>query len=103
MYMRLTWAKLRPGRWTPFEAKYAALSRTSPGLIARRLLHDTNDPDALYMISHWESLEAMHEWEQSSYFLKTFLPSVQPLLDGETNVSVCEVRHTERSDPSGPT
>ncbi len=94
MYMRLTWAKLRAGCWPQYEANYKALNRSSPGLLARWLLRDTNDLDALFVLSHWTDLASMHAWEQSDYFCKVFLPSIRPVLAGEFTVSVCEVRDT---------
>lgn len=95
MYMRLTWAKLHPGQWESYEEKYARLIRTSPGLSARWLLRDTHDPDALFVLSHWDSLEALQSWEASDYFREVFVPGIQPMLAGEFTVSLCEVRHAE--------
>lgn len=99
MYMRLTWAKLRPGCWDQYEAKYKALNRTSSGLLARWLLRDLTDPDALFVMSHWVDLESMYGWEQSDYFCRVFLPGIQPLLDGESTVSVSQViDHASKGD-----
>jgi quinol monooxygenase YgiN len=102
MFMRLTWAKLRPGMWSQYEAKYAELTRASPGLVARWLLRDTKDPDALYVISHWQDLDAMEDWETSEYFQQVFLPSIRPMLEGGFTVSVCEICRTEQPGTSWP-
>ena len=34
MFMRITWAKVRPGGWAQYEARFKELSQTAPGLQA---------------------------------------------------------------------
>lgn len=92
MFMRITWAKVRPGGWAQYEARFKELSQTAPGLQARWMVRDTSDPDASYAVGLWDSVEAMHAWEQSDYFKEVLEPGMRPFLVGAYSVSVCEVR-----------
>jgi len=95
MYMRLVWAKVRPGSWAKHEAKYRELDQPAPGLKSRWLVRDTNEPDAMFVVALWETLEAMRAWESSEYYTKTYAPTLRPFLEGGWTVSVCEVRREE--------
>jgi heme-degrading monooxygenase HmoA len=95
MFMRMAWFKVRPGRWTEYETRYKESMRPSPGLKGRWLSRDNQEPDAAYVVSLWDSLEAIQAWENSDHFDKVFLPSIQPLLEVGLTVAVCEVRHAE--------
>lgn len=95
MYMRMTWFKLRPNCWEQYEAKYRELVIPDKGLCARWLSRDTNDTDAVYIISLWEDMASLQEWETSRHFQEIFMPKVQPLIIGELTVSVCKVESSE--------
>ena len=95
MYMRLTWAKVRPASWDRYQAKYKEVSKMVPGLKARWFVRDMQDRDALYVVALWETLEAIHAWEESAHYKETYGPALTPFLEGQFTVSVCEVLHTE--------
>ena len=95
MFMRMTWAKLRPGVFEQHEVKYRELGRAVPGQRARWLARDTKETDAIYAVSLWDSMDAIHDWERSEHYLKVFLPAMKPDMEGEFTVSICEVRHVE--------
>jgi heme-degrading monooxygenase HmoA len=57
MIMRVTWGKIRPGKWDEYERlwnDHTAATLLTPGLKARWLLRDTEQPDAGYSLSLWE-------------------------------------------------
>lgn len=95
MFMRLMWGKVRPGSWAQYEARYKAVSQPFPGLRSRWLIRDTADPDALYAVGLWDSLDAIRQWESSPHYRDVYAPALKPFLVGELAVSICEVRHTE--------
>ncbi len=93
MLMRLTWAKVRPGTWEQYEARFREVAGAPvPGRRTQWLARDTADPDALYLVSLWDDAESIAAWERSAHYAKEFVPSLKPFLDGEYSVSVCEVR-----------
>lgn len=96
MFMRIVWAKVRPGAWAQHEARYKSLNEPAEGLRSRWLVQDTNDPDAMFVVGLWESLDAIKNWEASDYYRKTYAPALRPFLEGGWTVSVCEVLHDEQ-------
>jgi heme-degrading monooxygenase HmoA len=95
MFMRITWAKLRPGTFEQHAAKHRELKREITGLKARWLSRDVGDPDAIFAVSLWESIEAMRTWEGSEFYMTVYLPSLRRHMEGEHTVSVCEVVNAE--------
>jgi heme-degrading monooxygenase HmoA len=95
MFMRITWAKLRPGAFEQHAAKHRELKRDIEGLRARWLSRDVNDSDAIFAISLWQSLEAMRSWESSDFYTGVYLPALRRHMEGEHTVSVCEVVNAE--------
>jgi heme-degrading monooxygenase HmoA len=94
MYMRITWAKVQPGLWSAYEQEFKRLvDPTTNGLLARWLVHDSQDPDALFVVTLWDSLEAIRDWEASRYFNEQFIPGLKPFILGAYSVSVCEVSY----------
>jgi heme-degrading monooxygenase HmoA len=98
MFMRITWAKLRPGGFEQHAAQHRELKRDIDGLKARWLSRDVNDPDAIFAISLWQSLEAMRSWEGSEFYTRIYLPTLRRHMEGEYTVSVCEVVNAEGLD-----
>jgi heme-degrading monooxygenase HmoA len=97
MFMRIAWAKVEPGLWSQFEAKYREVgSAMPPGLTARWLVQDTHDPDAGFFVTLWESADAIRNWESSSDYRDSFIP-IRPFLIGNVSVSVCEVKFAQET------
>lgn len=99
MYMRIIWGKIRPGQWEPYEETYKriflAKKPTIDGLKGRWLVRDTNDPNAGYSVSLWETAEAMRKYEAGEFFRTKVKLALQPyFVDGFTT-SRCEVRVIE--------
>jgi len=95
MFMRIAWVRVRPGSWSQFEVRYAEQARTVPGLKGRWLSRDVNDPDSIYVVSLWESIELLTAWEESDYFRNVLMPGIAPLVEAGLTVSVCEVQHAQ--------
>jgi heme-degrading monooxygenase HmoA len=95
MFMRIAWVRVRPGRWADFEVRYADQAKTVPGLKGRWLSRDVSDPDSIYVVSLWESIESLAAWEESDYFTTVLMPGIKPLVEAGLTVSVCEVQHAQ--------
>ena len=93
MLMRLTWAKVRPGTWSQYELRYREVaSAPVMGRQTQWLARDSNDPDAIFIVSLWDNADSIKAWEMSNHFVNVYVPTLKPFLDGEHSVSVCEVR-----------
>jgi heme-degrading monooxygenase HmoA len=99
MIMRITWGKLHPGKWDEYERAYnatvVAKSKNVKGLQGRWLSQDTADKDAGFAVSLWESLADMQAYEQSDFFQKELLPTLQPFFVGEFRTHRCEVKYAQ--------
>ena len=60
MIARVTWGKIKPGKWDEFKRLWQdySASEQGAGATGRLLLRDSATPDAGYSISLWESEEA---------------------------------------------
>lgn len=104
MYMRITWGKLKPGTWTQYEQAYrqiVAQMQGFPGLIARWLVRDIDDPDAGFAVSIWKDLESLGAYEQSTEMKSLIVPTLSPFYAGEYRSTTCEVRAYEVNDVIG--
>src|SRR5882724_10235638 len=97
MIMRITWGKLRAGSWQEYEQAYRATvaGKEVPGLRGRWLAQDVNDPDGGFAVSVWESLDAMHAYEQSAVFKQEIQPKLQPFFVGEYTTYRCDVKYEQ--------
>lgn len=53
--------------------------------------HD--NPDSYFIVTLWDSMAAIQEWEQSSHYKERFSPALRPYILGNYSVSVCEVKY----------
>ena len=97
MIMRITWGKLRAGSWQEYEQAYRATvaGKEVPGLRGRWLAQDVNDPDGGFAVSVCESLDAMHDYEQSAVFKQDIQPKLQPFFVGEYTTYRCDVKYEQ--------
>jgi len=61
MIARVTWGKIKPGKWDEFERLwngYASENAGSPGMRGRILLRDQGNADAGYGVSFWDDSAA---------------------------------------------
>ena len=99
MLMRIIHGKLKPGSWSAFEAAYketVVKAGSIPGLRARWLAHDLDDPDSGYTISLWENEDALRQYEASQLLRESFLPKLTPFFSGDYSTAHCEVRVDEQ-------
>ena len=97
MLMRIIHGKLKPGSWDAYEAAYkeaVAQAGEIPGLRARWLMRDVEDPDSGYTLSLWENEAALQQYESSKVLQTTFLPKLQPFFSGEYSIKHGQVRVT---------
>jgi len=101
MMLRIIHGKLKPGTWDSYERAYKDIMATAgkfPGLRGRWLAHASDDPDAGYTMSLWESEAAMRAYESSDILQKTILPQLKPFFSGDYTTTRCEVRFAEEFD-----
>jgi heme-degrading monooxygenase HmoA len=93
MYVRIYWGRLHPGSWRAVEDRYRALMLIdTPGLIARLVTRDVNDPDNLFTITIWKDIASVEAWEASPEYRDVYLAAVKNFLIGTQPVSLAEVR-----------
>ncbi len=98
MFTRISWGKIQTGKWDEFEAAFkevVAKAGDQPGLKGRMLLRDTNDADAGFALSLWETEQDMQKYENSETMKNLVLPAVEPFFTGEYNTKSVEVRYSE--------
>src|SRR4051812_26678969 len=98
MMLRIIHGKLKSGTWGSYERAYKDVMRKSgkiPGLKGRWLAQATDDADAGYTISLWESEAEMRAYENGDILLKTILPELKSFFSGDYVTTRCEVRFAE--------
>lgn len=95
MHARITWGRVKPGRWDDYEAIYRGelLTGGKPqGLRGRALVRDVNDPDSGGTISFWDTEEDLVAYEEGELRAE-ILPKMQDHFNGDFHTHQCEVRH----------
>ena len=94
MYMRISWVQVEPGQITNylevFERVYFSKKMRSV-----RLCQANDNPDSVFIVTMWDSLEAIQEWEASRNYLENISPKLKPFILGNYSVSVCEVKYSK--------
>lgn len=94
MIMRVSWGKIRPGMWDRFEQLWkesAARMDGTAGLAGHWLLRDTEQENAGYSMSLWESAAAMNAASE----MRQLTPEMNDCFTGQYVLTTCEVRGTE--------
>ncbi len=98
MYMRIAWVQTEPGQAgkyrEEFERVYAAADMRS---VMLGQAHD--NPDSLFIVTTWDSLEAIQAWESSRHYLDNINPGLNAYILGNYSVSVCEVTYSRVASP----
>jgi heme-degrading monooxygenase HmoA len=95
MHVRITWGRVKPGRWEDYEAAYQRIvvqgEGDVPGLRGRLLVRDVDDPDSGGTLSLWDSAEAARDYEQGD-LRASVLPQLEEFFSGDFVTHVCEAR-----------
>ena len=98
MIVRIIWGRLVPGAWPSIEQIYKEFNVESiPGLRARLITQDVNDPESMYAIAFWEDMASLQRWLDSDHYRRGFQVALRPFLAGSQSVSMGEVRIEEIS------
>jgi heme-degrading monooxygenase HmoA len=96
MFARITNVHVHEGGWSEYETAAQRLtlegSPHASGRLATWLIRSSEDPDSGVSIQVWDSLEALHRYEQSDWFQTRVVPALELLLAGEYSVTHGEVR-----------
>ena len=96
MIMRVTWGKIRPGKWDEYEKLWNAHARETadtPGLQGRWLLRDTETEGAGYSLSLWDDAGAFDAYTAAGGTRNT--EQMAGCFVGQYVTNVCEVRGSE--------
>ncbi len=97
MFMRITWGRLKPGRWDHYEQtfKSAVEKASAKGLRRRYLIQDASQPDAGFSISLWRSKEDMLAYDRDRTLHEKLTAGMKDDFTGEFHTQFCEVRYVE--------
>jgi heme-degrading monooxygenase HmoA len=100
MHMRISWGRLKPGRWDEYEREFKKQTRREAvkGLKARYLVRDTTRPDAGFAITVWSSARAMQAYDGDGAAKDKRLAPFRPFFTGEFTAHLCEVRVAKTYD-----
>lgn len=94
MYMRISWVQTEPGLSARYIEEFRSIKMPA-NVREVHIAQTVDNPDSLYIVALWDSLEAIRTWENSSAYLEDFNPRLKPFIQGNFSVSVCEVVHTQ--------
>jgi heme-degrading monooxygenase HmoA len=100
MYMRIAWVQTEPGQAARYQDEFRKVYFADS--MRSVWLGQTNDnPDSLFIVTLWDSLDAIKEWESSSNYLENINPKLNAFILGNYSVSVCEIKSSrERGEQS---
>lgn len=93
--MRIVWGKVMPGQWKAYETAFKqAMARRGDvkGMKGHWLARDSQDPDAGYSISLWDSEQNMREYWDSKQREEAMAP-VRQFYVNQFTTTHCEVRY----------
>ncbi|HSV81146.1 MAG TPA: antibiotic biosynthesis monooxygenase [Ramlibacter sp.] len=100
MYMRISWVHTEPGQSARYLEEFRRL-RLPDAIRSVQVAQGHDNPDSIFIVSLWDSIEAIRAWESSTAYLEDFNPRLKPFIQGNYSVSVCEVVHSRGGLPSG--
>jgi|ERR1700677_949321 heme-degrading monooxygenase HmoA len=99
MYMRIAWVQTEPGQAAKYEEAFKQVYYADT--MRAVWLGQTNDnPDSLFIVTLWDSMEAIKEWESSADYLKNINPMLNSFILGNYSVSVCEMKYSRGLSPN---
>ncbi len=96
MVVRITWGRVKAGKWNQFEQAYrsATEGKKVKGLKSRWLCQDTKDRDGGFTITLWDSEQAMADYEKTETFQQV-LKAVQPFFIDEYKSHTCDLKYSK--------
>ena len=101
MFIRISWGRVTPGSWPDYEKAFregVEAGQRPPGLLARILSRDIDDPNTGYSVSWWESAEAMDAYETGPMVNDEILPRIQQFFTGAFVTNRLEIVMEKRYD-----
>lgn len=93
MIVRIYWGRIVAGALGDIERVYRDYDVASvPGLLARFVSQDLNDPDSLYVITLWTDLESVERWVASDAYRERITKPLKPFIVGAHSLSLSAVR-----------
>jgi heme-degrading monooxygenase HmoA len=93
MYMRIAWVQVEPGQAANYENAFRNVA-SAGNMRAIWLTNSHDNSDSYFIVTLWDSLEAIQKWEESSDYKERFSPALRPYILGNYSVSVCEVKYS---------
>lgn len=88
--MRIAWVQTEPGQGRQYQEEFRRVY-AAEGMRAVWLAQTYDNPDSLFIVSLWDSLEAIRSWETSKEYRECVNPALNAFILGNYTVSVCEV------------
>jgi heme-degrading monooxygenase HmoA len=93
MIVRIYWGRIEAGALPDIERVYRNYDVDSvPGLLARFVSQDLNDPDSLYVITIWKDLASVERWVASEEYRERITKPLKPFIVGAHSLSLSAVR-----------
>lgn len=93
MIVRIVWGRLKPNAWQSVEQIFRQYDAAStPGLKARIVTQDVNDPESMYTIAFWKDRASLERWLASDVYRVGFSEAMRPFLASSQSVSMADVR-----------
>ena len=93
MIVRIVWGRLKPNAWQSVEQIFRQYDAAStPGLTARIVTQDVNDPESMYTIAFWNDRASLERWLASDVYRVGFSEALRPFLASSQSVSMADVR-----------
>jgi heme-degrading monooxygenase HmoA len=94
MIARITWGKIKPGKWAEYARfwnEYATAAKGVAGSRGRVLLRDDGDKDSGYSISFWDSAADFEAHERMHEPLHAAMEKLRDCFVGQYVTTVTEV------------
>jgi len=93
MIVRIYWGRIVPGSLPSIEEVYRHYDAAStPGMRARFVSQDLNDPDSIYVVTIWDDLASVDRWVASDDYKMRITRALKPFIVGGQSLSLSEVR-----------
>jgi heme-degrading monooxygenase HmoA len=98
MYMRIAWVQTEPGQAGRYQDMFRKVYFADT-MRAVWLGQTSENPDSLFIVTLWDTLEAIKEWESSPDYLENINPKLNSFILGNYSVSVCEMKYGRQNGP----